>query len=153
MDRSRALPLATAAPTDTALSGLTSAAGSGRSCPYTGANAAATASPMIVLPRDGSFFFIAVSDIQRSLNCGVGLVVLGLFDPWTSVWQLRQPRAIVMLIAFFPLVVTVFGTTCLPSSWGTFGPCGVWHWWHRNGGRAFSRFSTTVPCGLWQFMQ
>jgi len=46
------------------------------------------------------------------------------------------------------------GCVCpCPTTCPTCAPCGVWHWWQRNGGRAFSMFSAVVPCGLWQLLQ
>src|SRR3954470_14720690 len=125
MVRSRSLQGVMPTPRRTLLSGRLRAVAS-LSWARAGAKAASTASAIMVLVRKVWRILIGASP-QRSLNCGVGLVVLGLFEPCTSVWQLRQPRPWVMLIGFLPVVVTVFGTTCRPRSCGWFGPCGVWH--------------------------
>src|SRR5690348_4021958 len=95
------------------------------------------------------------------MNWGVGFAVLGLLLPCTSVWQLVQPRAIMKLMGALPALVPVHEGGCpaidpvcpCPISCATKAPCGVWHCWHRNGGRDLSMFSAVVPWGLWQLAQ
>ena len=98
------------------------------------------------------------------MNCGVGLVAAGLFDPCTCVWQLVQLRACHKFTTFLPLELAVIaGCSCggtagaytpgWPPTAPTVGPCGVWQPWHRIGGRDTSIAGIVLPCGLWQLAQ
>src|SRR5262245_2939348 len=71
------------------------------------------------------------------------LTSVGLFVPWMLVWQLRQPRAIVLAPVLVPPSEAMFPRWLV----------GSWHCWHRNGWRTLSRFGAVVPCRLRQMLQ